>query len=214
MAPWPVEKSDSAAFDASKPTAEQPWAPPSPFQAPPPFSVSSQPASPDSPRDTVHADKSIFRPRLMARLFDGFTWFVILVLAAIVSEALNLTDLESDRFLSLTVFCGAVVLEWISRGASLGKRIFRLRVVEDSGERMGWIASAVRVAPLALSLVFVPLLFFDPAAEGDLSAYGIVGLLSIFLGLGLAIAGFFMAMRSGAQRTPWDAIARTRVTKL
>ena len=208
------EQSDSARFDAARPTAEQPWAPPSPFQAPPPFSVSSQPESPDSPRDTVQSNKSVFKPRLMARLFDGFTWFMILVLAAIVSEALNLTDLESDRFLSLAVFCGAVVLEWVSRGASLGKRIFRLRVVEDSGQRIGWTASAIRVVPLALSLTFVPLLFFDTAAEGDLSAYGLAGLLSILLGLGLAVAGFFMAMRSGAQRTPWDAIARTRVTKL
>ncbi len=95
--------------------------------------------------------------QLAAMLYDGFLIFAVLFLASAIALVFNQGEaIESNLWFSLylllTVFTFYAWL-WKKSGQTLGMRVWKIRIVTESGSNPGWGVSYLRLLFALLSLL-------------------------------------------------------------
>ena len=101
--------------------------------------------------------------RLMAWLVDFLVLFAFTIVVTLVAEAIGLISKElagTVNLISLFVFPTAYgfLLEWYGRGSTIGKRVFRLRVVDAQGLKLTF--GQVVLRNLLRAVDFLPAFYF------------------------------------------------------
>lgn len=139
--------------------------------------------------------------RIAARAVDVLVWILIAILVA-VPTGLALALSDSDGLITgvgqLMVGVLLVVYEasmLLTRGGTVGKRLFGLAVTSKTGNAVDLQAAVRRTAPLL--------------GYALLRAVPVIGLVLLVV---LPLAGFVMILTDRLRQTPWDKLAGTVVT--
>lgn len=95
--------------------------------------------------------------QLAAMLYDGFLIFAVLFLASAIALVFNQGEaIESNLWFSLylllTVFTFYAWF-WKKSGQTLGMRVWKIRIVTESGSNPGWSVSYLRLLFALLSIL-------------------------------------------------------------
>ncbi len=152
--------------------------------------------------DTVAGTLAEPGKRIGARLIDGLIWlsvsfFVPLVLGvgAFGSDLGFLAALGVSLLVSAVVVAYEVVMIG-TRGATVGKIVLGIKVVNDDGSAADFVTGLRRMA-LYILFVFI----------------GLIPIIGFLAFLGVAIAGLVMLFADEKQQTPWDKVGKTLVVE-
>jgi uncharacterized RDD family membrane protein YckC len=134
--------------------------------------------------------------RMLARLIDGAVWFMIAaVLPNLIGSAGSTLRFVTEVIGGLAIVAYEVLMV-SQRGATLGKMVIGLKVVDENGEPAD---QATALRRMFLFLPFVLLLSFEPWGPGLFAL--------------VALAGLVMLFTDERRRTPWDQVGKTLVVE-
>lgn len=138
--------------------------------------------------------------RIQARLIDGGIW---LVLAVLVPAPFDAGPLRGGASLALSLALGILTTALVvayevlmigSRGATLGKQLMGLKVINQDGSDADYTTGLRR---MSLYILF----FF----------IGLIPILGALAFVAVAIAGVVMLFTDDQRQTPWDKVGNTLV---
>lgn len=135
-------------------------------------------------------------PRILARLIDGTLWFMI---AALLPNLLGASSGALQLILGIIGGLAIVAYEVImvsQRGATLGKMVFGLKVVDESGSEADQAVAVRRMYVFAPFVILLNINFFGP-----------------LLFAAVAVAGLVLLFTDERRRTPWDMVGKTLVVE-